>query len=116
MSEKQGGIGRRRSRAEVDRLVAKYEASGLNRQEFCLKHGLRLATLDRYRNRRRQRHEISSSGKSRLIKVDLSGPQQIGNAASSEVAVVLSSGRRIEVRSGFDVDMLRQLVRVLEQV
>jgi hypothetical protein len=48
--------------------------------------------------------------------VELSGPQQIGNAASSEVAVVLSSGRRIEVRSGFDVDMLRQLVRVLEQV
>ena len=115
MSEKQGGIRRRRSGAEVDGLVAEYEASGLNRQEFCLKHGLGLATLDRYRNRRRQRHE-TSSGNSRLIKVELSGPQQIGNAASSEVAVVLSSGRRIEVRSGFDVDMLRQLVRVLEQV
>ena len=116
MSEKQvGGIRRRRSRAEVDRLVAEYETSGLSRQEFCLKHGLGLATLDRYRNRRRQRHEALSR-KSRLIKVELSGPQQIGNAGSSEVAVVLSSGRRIEVRSGFDADMLQQLVRVLEQV
>ena len=35
MNEKQaGGIQRRRSRAEVDGLVAEYEARGLSRQEF----------------------------------------------------------------------------------
>src|SRR5438309_2179842 len=58
MSEKQAGVvGRWRSRAEVDRLVAEFEASGLTRQEFCTKHGLSLVTLDRYRKRRQQRGE-----------------------------------------------------------
>jgi hypothetical protein len=117
MSEKQvGKIQHRRSRAEVDRLVAEYEASGLSRQEFCLKHGLALATLDRYRKGRRQGHE-PSSGNNRLIKVELSGTQQVdGRGQGSELAVVLSSGRRIQVRRGFDANMLGQLVRVLEQV
>ena len=117
MNEKQvGGIQHRRSRSEVDRLVAEYEASGLSRQEFCLKHGLALATLDRYRKRRRQGHE-TSSGNSRLIKVELSDTQQVGGRGpGSELAVVLLGGRRIEVRRGFDADMLGELVRVLEQV
>lgn len=117
MNEKQaGGKQRRRSRAEVDRLVAEYEASGLSRQDFCLKQGLALATLDRYRKRRRQGRE-TSSGNSRLIKVELSGPQQAaGGGQGGELAVVLPGGRRIEVRSGFNADLLGQLVRVLEQV
>ena len=117
MNEKQvGGIQRRRSRAEVDRLVAKCEASSLSRQEFCLKYGLALATLDRYRKRWRQGRE-TTSGHSRLIKVELSSPQQVGGRGQDgELAVVLSGGRRIEVRRGFDADMLAQLVRVLEQV
>ena len=117
MNEKQvGGIQRRRSRAEVDRLVAEYEASGLSRQEFCLKQGLALVTLDRYRKRRRHGRE-TSSGNSRLINVELSDAQQLGGRGQdSELAVVLSGGRRIEVRRGFDPEMLGQLVRVLEQV
>lgn len=110
MNEKQvDGIQHRRSRAEVDRLVAEYESSGLSRQEFCLKQGLALATLDRYRKRRRQQRE-PSSGNSRLIKVELSSTQQVdGNSQGSELAVVLSGGRRIEVRRGFDADALGQV-------
>jgi|SRR5690242_12477342 hypothetical protein len=116
MGEKQlGGARRRRSRAEVDGLVTEYEASGLNRQEFCAKHGLALATLDRYRKRRQQRLE-SASADSRFIRVELSGAKQAASHGSSDLIVLLSNARRIEVKRGFDADLLVQLVRVLEQV
>lgn len=116
MSEKQAGGVRRRSRAEVDRLVAEYEASGLTRQEFCTKHGLSLVTLDRYRKRRQQRQD-KISGASRFVQVELSGPKAAdGDAGGSELAVVLAGGRRIEVRSRFDAELLMRLVQVLEQV
>lgn len=117
MSEKQpGGVRRRRSRAEVDRLIAECEASGLKRGEFCAKHGLSLATLARYRKRRQRRAEEPSSG-SRFLQVELPGAKPAEACAQgSELAVVLASGRRIEVRRGFDADLLVQLVQVLERV
>ena len=37
------------------------------------------------------------------------------NSDGSELAVLLSTGRRIEVKCGFDAGTLRQLVAVLEQ-
>jgi transposase-like protein len=116
MSEKQTtGAGRRRSRAEVDRLVAEYEASGLRRQEFCAKHGLSPVTLDRYRRRRQQRPETASCS-SRFLRVEVSGAKSAGGGAQgNELAVVLGSGRRIEVRRGFDTELLAQLVQVLER-
>lgn len=113
MSEKQAGIQRRRSRAEVDRLVSEYEASGLTRQEFCAKHGLSLATLDRYRNRRRPE---ASSGSNRFLRVELSSAKPADDRIqASDLAVVLASGRRIEVRHGFDTDLLMRLVQILER-
>ena len=45
-------VRRRRGRAEIERLVGAYEASGLTRVEFCRKEGISLATLARYRKRR----------------------------------------------------------------
>ena len=111
MSEEQvGRRGRRRSRAEAEQAVAEYEASGLSRQEFCLQHGLALVTLDRYRKRRVQRQE--ASGSSQWVAVELCGVSGPGSA----LAVVLLSGRRIEVNRGFDANTLGQLVRLLEHV
>src|SRR4029078_98960 len=108
MNEKQLGGVRRRSRAEVDQLVAEYEASGLTRQEFCVKHGLALATLDRYRKRRQQRRE-NSSAERRFIRVELAGAKQAASHGRSDLIVLLSNARRIEVKRGFDADMLAQL-------
>ena len=88
-------------------MVAEYETSGLSRQEFCLKHGLALATLDRYRKRRQE-----APGNSGWVAVELSG----GSESGSALAVVLLSGRRIEVSRGFDAHTLEELVCVLEHV
>jgi hypothetical protein len=39
---------RRRSKEQVKRLVAEFEASGLERREFCGRHGLALSILQRH--------------------------------------------------------------------
>lgn len=118
MSEEQlvRPLRRRRSRAEVDQLIAEYEASGLSRREFCTKHGLTVVTLDRYRKRRRERIESCPDDK-RFLRVELCGGKPAGGAGQgNEVAVVLRSGRRIELRRGFDAEVLVQLMQVLEQI
>lgn len=109
------GVRHRRSREAVERLVREYEASGLGRQEFCDKHGLSLSTLNRHRKRKQFRLEATAGG--RLIPVEIAKPKQPEvSQLHGELCVWLSSGRRIEVRSGFDPKVLVQLVGVLEQV
>lgn len=104
----------RRRREEVERLVEQYEASGLGRQEFCEKHGLSLSTLNRHRKRKQLRLEGDAPG--RLIPVEISETKRpYAKQGCGELLVWLSSGRRIEVRGGFDAKVLEQLVRVLEQ-
>src|SRR3954451_21945604 len=98
--KQQPGTRRRRSQAEVEGIVAEYEASGLGRQGFCNKHGLSLSTLNRHR--KRQRIASESAETSRWVAVELSDTEQPpASQLSSELSVVLSSGRRIEVRGGF---------------
>jgi transposase-like protein len=108
------GMRRRRSQAEVERLVAEYEASGLGRQAFCKKHGLSLSTLNRHRKRQQRPSEPVATGHWVAVELSDTGPAA-ASRLGSELAVLLVSGRRIEVRGGFDPKVLEQLVRVLEQ-
>jgi hypothetical protein len=113
VSENHSGIKRRRhrSRTEADRLAAEYEASGLSREEFCNQRDVALKTLARYVTRYR-RQQAENSQQQRWVAVEVTGHV----ASGSELAVLVSSGRRIEVKRGFDAGTLRQLVAVLEQV
>ena len=114
MNEEQVCVARRRrSRHEVEQLVAEFESSGLSRMEFCRERGLALSTLGRYRRRERQ----APTGSGALLAVEVSGraPAPLG-ATIGALAVVLRGGRRIEVGRGFDAGALEQLVRVLEGV
>jgi hypothetical protein len=113
MNEQQVCVARhRRSRAEVEQLIAKYETSGLSRIEFCAKHELSLSTFSRHRKRRTRQ---VPSPPNPLLAVELSAPSRAAvTAVSSALAVVLRTGRRIEVGRGFDAGALEQLVRVLE--
>jgi len=107
-------VQRRRSRQEVEQVVAEYESSGLSQVEFCRERRIALSTLGRYRNRQQRQ---ASAGGNALLAVEVSGRASapIG-ATGSALAVVLRSGRRIEVGCGFDTGALEQLVRVLEGV
>ena len=103
---------RPRSRAEADALAAEYEASGLSRQEFCQQRNVAFKTLARYIVQRRKRVRAApSSSSSRLVRVQVEPLPE----AVSELAGTLAGGRRIVVKPGFDADLLRQLLTVLEQ-
>ena len=107
------GVRRRRTQAEVERIVSEYEASGLGRQEFCDRHGLSLSTLNRHR--KRKQFSLEARRNNRLMPVEISETKQRGTSERGELLIWLTSGRRIEVRAGFDAKVLEQLVRVLEQ-
>ena len=88
---------KRRTRAEVQQLVAEFVSSGMRRSEFCQSRGLSFSTLDRHLKKRRwkrRRRPTSSAG--RLVPVELaaknSATQQ--QEPSCGLAVVLPSGRK----------------------
>jgi hypothetical protein len=116
MTENQEVSGRRRrSGEEIKRLVLEFEASGLRQNEFCRNHGLALSTLQRQLKRRRSdKSEVKKVG--RFVAVELAGKKPSENSRSgSALEVVLSGGRRIEVRPGFDAPTLEGLIVLLER-
>jgi hypothetical protein len=115
MSAEQGVAVRRRTRVEVEQLVAEFESSGLRRSEFCRSRGLSWGTLNRHLKRqRRKRPVVKAVG--RLLTVELAGPDRSGQRESGGLAVLLASGRRIEVGAGFDTHTLERLVSALERM
>lgn len=99
-----------RNRAEADHLAAEYEASGLSREEFCNQRDVALKSLARYVTRYRKQ-KAENNEPSRWVPVEVAGHSGCGG----ELAVLLSGGRRIEVKRGFDAGTLLQLVAVLDR-
>jgi outer membrane lipoprotein SlyB len=102
---------RRRSRVEIEELVALYEGSGLGGATFCQQQGLSRSTFAGYRKRQEQTVRKAAEGK-RWLAVEVSSSAAVGSV--SGLAVVLPSGRRIEVGRGFDADTLKRLLAVVE--
>ncbi len=108
---------KRRTRAEVQQLVAEFVSSGMRRSEFCQSRGLSFSTLDRHLKKRRwkrRRTLVSSAG--RLVPVELAArksPKQ--HDATCGLAVVLPGGHRIEVHPDFDTSTFERLVGILKQ-
>ena len=101
---------RHRSRAEADQVAAEYEASGLSQEAFGGQRDIPLKTLARYVVRyRKQKAGMESP---RWVAAEVAARGTNGD----ELAVLLPGGRRIEVKRGFDIATLRQLVAVLEQL
>jgi hypothetical protein len=115
MNENQEVGGRkRRSSEEVKRLVVEFEASGLRRDEFCRTRGMALSTLRRQLKKHGAGEARVKAG-GRLVAVELSGREAKSNPRTvCALEVVLSRGRRIEVRQEFDSATLGRVVKVLE--
>jgi len=117
MDEQTRGVNikRRRSRAEIQQLVAEYEASGLGRTAFCQQRGLSLSTLARNRRRPDQTADEAAEG-TRWLAVEMPGSAAVaGGERASGLSVVLAGGRRIEVGRDFDADTLKRLLAVVER-
>jgi hypothetical protein len=108
---------KRRTRAEVQQLVAEFVSSGMRRSEFCQSRGLSFSTLDRHlkeRRWKRRRRPASSAG--RLVPVELAvrkSPKQ--HESSCGLTVALPGGHRIEVQRDFDTTTFERLVSLLER-
>ena len=112
----------RRSRAEVEELVAAFERSGLNRTEYCRQHGLSLTSLKRYSKRLGDEgcgwsdqgaRKAPAASLIPVEVVDRPAPDATGFTA---LYVELSGGRRIGVSAGFDAVTLRRLIAALGRV
>jgi hypothetical protein len=116
--EKKLSMPKRRTRAEVQQLVAEFVSSGMRRSEFCRSRGLSFGTLNRHLKRQRwKRKSRAASSAGRLVPVELAArrsPTQ--HEPSCGLAVVLLGGRRIEVHPDFDTNTFGRLVSALEQV
>jgi hypothetical protein len=110
-----GSVRRRRSRVEVEKLVAEYEASGLTRDVFCQQRGLSVVTLDKYR-RRVQKWARSGAGPMLPVEVVLSTGSNCAARGYGVLVVESRSGRRIEVGRGFDAETLERLLKILDKV
>ncbi len=119
MNEKQKvSTHRRRTREEIQQLVAEFVSSGMRRTEFCRSRSLSFGTLDRHLKKprwKKKSRRAASAG--RLVPVELAVRKSAtGHEASCGLAVVLSGGRRIEVHPDFDTNTFERLVSVLERV
>ena len=106
----------RRGAAAIKQLVREFVDSGLRQSEFCRSRGLALNTLKRYLKRH---GETGNAGcnLSGLVAVELAAVDPARRqAGESGLAVVVGSGRRIEVAAGFDAPTLARLVAVLERL
>jgi hypothetical protein len=108
---------RRRTRAEVQQLVAEFVSCGMQRSEFCRSRGLSFATLNRHlRKQRWKRKSRAASTAGRLVPVELAAKKAPTEyELNCALAVVLPGGRRIEVGRGFDAHTFERLVSSLER-
>jgi hypothetical protein len=109
---------KRRTRAEVQQLMAELVSSGMRRSEFCRSRGLSCGTLDRHLKTRPWKEKSrAASTTGRLVPVELAAKKSpTQHESSCGLAVVLSGDRRIEVQRGFDTSTFERLVSVLERV
>jgi hypothetical protein len=113
MIEKQEVRNRRRRRtpAEIERIVSEFNSGDLTQIEYCRRQGLVLSTLGRYLKRLRSSSAVASDG---LVAVELAMQKLDRVAAGCGLCVVVGSGRRVVVEAGFDAATLQRLVQVLE--
>ena len=106
---------RRRTRAEIEQLVAEFESSGMEHSEFCRTRGLCRSTFYRHvkKHRRKDNALVPST---QLLAVELADISRTRQSKNDDLTVVLASGRKIEVGRGFDAHTLERLVSVLERV
>ena len=100
-------------------LVARYRASGLSRRDFSAQSGIAVSTLDYYVRRERKAALPVAKEPNHILPVDVVFAPQAPAARSFSIpeggiAVHLFNGRTVEVRRGFDAELLLEVLSVLE--
>jgi hypothetical protein len=113
MDSQQSVIRRRRTRAEIQHILAEFLASGMNLDEFCRSRGVCRSTLYRYLGN--QHNQQKPAPATQLVPVELVDVGVARFHRCAGLAVVLGNGRKIEVGQGFDAGTLERLLSVVEK-
>jgi transcriptional regulator with XRE-family HTH domain len=100
-------------------LVIRFRASGLTRREFAERAGISVSTLDYYVRRERKASLPGALPVNRILPVDwIAAEAEVAGvsmmAPAGGISIWLSNSRRIEVRRGFDAELLREVLALLE--
>jgi transposase len=100
-------------------LIRLWQQSNLSVRAFCRRHRLSEPSFYCWRRTLRQRGLIGMEPADDATKTETPAFVQVtvdaGAAAPKSIELLLANGRRLRLRPGFDADMLRQLLRVLEE-
>ena len=113
MSEKlvpQSYQSNRRSRAEIERIVEEFKASGLTSQEFATQRRLSVSTLRVWASRVRRRSEPEAPAQ--WVEVDLPPGGSSPGARRSVYQIALAGGV-LSIPSGFDPAEVKELLTIL---
>lgn len=121
------GKGRDRAKERYwRRMLRQWRRSGLTGRDFCGEHGLSEPSFYGWRREIGRRDQERAAARARrpqaekaaeataepaFVKIKVDG----GVSPLPAIEVVLSAGRVLRVREGFDAELLRQLVRLLEE-
>jgi hypothetical protein len=113
------------------RVLRQWRRSGLTGRDFCAEQGLRETSFYAWRRElaRRDREQQAATMKDDLpARTATARPSAAAapptfvqlaiaddTALTPTIEVVLTQGRRVQVRPGFDAELLRQLLRLLEE-
>ncbi|MBE3519516.1 MAG: helix-turn-helix domain-containing protein [Firmicutes bacterium] len=96
-------------RQQWQQWIAEYRASGLSAREWCASRGVKPDRLWYWLRRFRTEEE---SGSTKWLPVDLSGVETKGQPEGGCLVVRVGKAA-VEVRPGFDPELLLAVVRVL---
>lgn len=115
MDSQQSALGprKRRTRAEVQQILAEFPGSGMNQDEFCRSRGVCRSTLYRYLRNQHSQQKPAPAAQLVAVEVVNVGGARFNRCAG--LAVVVGNGRRIEVGQEFDAATLERLLTVLDQ-
>lgn len=123
--------GRRRSRDQWRELCRQWELSDLSQVEFCRRNGLVRST---FRLWLRRFSELESTGLPEAdsttpeataevglpeflpVKIAASNRRKETNSPTPSVDIVLKYGRIVRVHSGFDSELLKQIILTVEEI
>ena len=97
-------------------VVWRYRASGRTRKEFAAEAGIPVTTLDYYIRRVNRSSAAEQISASRILPVHVVPAEQemFVSAARGGLLVCLANGLAVEVRRGFDAELLCEVLAVLE--
>ena len=100
-------------------LIRLWQQSKLSVRAFCRRHRLSEPSFYCWRRTLQQRGLIGKLPGEDAVKTETPAFVQVSVAAAAagprSIELVLAKGRRLRLRPGFDVNTLRQLLRVLEE-